>query len=258
MRPTVLLLTAAACGPAASPPDDLSEPTAWIYGHFDEREDDLSPQLLALSDYVTALPPWAPPERRSYTPDRLTEDHTDDVGTQPLTDAARAVALAAHSTFDTRDHLGTLVLEDQACLSAPSLTPYVRTLIDGEACFGDGLCDDAVSTDQLTWSLEGASVPLELTRQLRVAVLDDGRDVVLSRAWMAAPTPAGALRVTALHTLDVWIPDPADPRNTWRLQATWANLEGLQGDLTPLMLDTLSQTFQASEDSLDGALPCTP
>jgi hypothetical protein len=210
----LVLLFAAGCGPGELP-DELAEPTAWLFGHFDDREDDVAAQLAALALFAAGRDPEDPVDRRAYAPSLLDETHTDDVDQQPLPDDAAAVALVGRSDFELRDHRRQFAEPVRGCFHGAEVAAWERAFEDGESCFGDGLCKDALVRD--TVSLATPTAEVSLRRQIREIVLEDGRDALVARAW--------ADDGQTWFSLDAWVPDETDTRRTWRMQAAWQTLD---------------------------------
>lgn len=211
-------LALAACAAEDAPPDDLSEPTAWLLHHFDDADDDVLDQVAGLADYADDIAPDAadatPPA--TYTPDPLDPAQLALPWTPAAPDAAPAarIAVALRSDHDVDDHRQVAFADDRACLLGVATAS--REAIDGGACFGPGGCDDALAEDDVTEPFDGGTRRLLTGVQLRTEVLDDDREVLFARHGRRDD---GA----TWYAVEVVAESALDPRRAVRLVGLWSD-----------------------------------
>lgn len=163
---------------------------------------------------------------RALSPDRLTED---DIGSiphpdRPLEDAI-PVAVIDVSTYAPTDHQHIQMLTDQTPLEPYSPEYYIRTFVEGDACWVDQDCEWLRTWNDLTKENLLMTLDYQFGKDFRwidlnlpdPSTLEEGEEAVntgeerwafVSRSWNEEEF-SGRKENSHVHqsyTLDVWLP----------------------------------------------------
>lgn len=234
MRTLIVLLIACAAG-CNSPeaPTDVSDLMRYLVREFDNAD----PAYLAagaqnMGDYLATVDYEGDSVARSTIPDPLLEE--DLVGMSRLagTDPADTInlSLAYRSSRPIGDH-ARMQAEADHTIAEPSASSYERTWDDepDPTCFPDRTCTLLRTTNQIERSNMLFTVEFELFKHFRWTETEDGRSMIVGRAWFDGEYVAsvGTAVLRQSYTLDIWLDNALG--GTDRVQVLYAesSVEGV-------------------------------
>ncbi len=211
------------CAAPVEAPTELSELARYMVREFDAADPAVrvagADNFAALLDGVDYSASTAD---RATIPASLEADDVADLSRPPDTVLANTtdVTLFYGSRHPVSAHAAFTVADNQVD-AEPSTASYVRTLLDGGDCFGDGSCERMSTVNAV--GRENALFALDFTlfKDFRRLETSDGRDVLVSRSWTqeAFEASRGTAVLRQSWTLDVFVDGPDGAQ---RFRGNWA------------------------------------
>ncbi len=222
MRALLVTLLLAGCNPPEAP-TELSDLARYVIREFDNDDPAfLQAGATNLATLLDAVDYEADTVARSTIPTGLQAE--DVVGlTRPadteLEDTAD-VSLYYRSRHPVAAHADYTRQADQLD-AEPTATAYMREFLEGRDCFGNGDCEHLRTVNDLTRENLLFSMQFELWKDFRRLQTEDGRAVMVSRAWTQEGFLAhvGTANLRQSWTLDVWLDEG---EGSERLRVNWA------------------------------------
>jgi len=159
---------------------------------------------------------------RAVIPASLADDDVFDVARPPGTDLENAteVAVFYQSRHQVIEHELFSVQPDQLP-AEPNTQAYARDFIEGQGCFVTCDCANLRTWNDITRENMLFAVQFELRKDFRHLETEDGRAVLISRAWTEESFAAtvGTADLRQSWTLDVWVDSEHGAK---RFRANWA------------------------------------
>ena len=254
MRTLLLVILLAACSPPEAP-TELSELGRFLIREFDNGD----PALLQsgatnLAALMHAVDFEGATVDRSTIPAHLEPGDVEGLRRPPGTDLENTVDVSLYyrSRHRADEHAAFTVESDQ--LSAePSAVGYERALLEGGDCFAGGQCSLLRTVNDVLRENGLFSLQFELFKDFRRAETDDGRSVLLSRAWTEEGFEAhvGTANLRQSWTLDVFI-DAGEGAE--RLRINWAETTFDPPIEEYILRNTTRSSMQDALEAADGAL----
>lgn len=211
MARLIALLALVLCGcDSPEAPTDVSDLMRYLVREFD-REDPayLSAGAQNMAGYLSTVDYEADSAGRSTIPDSLYEADLVGISRFAGTDPEDTVnvSLAYRSSRPIEDH-ARLQAEVDHTIAEPSAVSYVRAWDDepDPTCFADRSCTVLRTTNQIERSNLLFSVEFELFKHFRWTEIEDGRSMIVARAWFDGEfTASNGAVLRQSYTLDVWL-----------------------------------------------------
>lgn len=267
------LLVAVGLAAGCRPPPELVDETEGLsltaiiprlFTQQEDEEDGLRSLVVALEDRLDALAVPLDGARR----DRefsLEPIGPDEMGGADFPDGAEpenqdAVVVFSRSRHDWDTALATVLEPNQVCIESKTTVYYQRDYTSDDGCFRSGTCDRVTSVNEVRKELSIlANGWYDLTKDFRRTTLDDGRRVMVARAWLPRIFPLnGNNRAVQTFTSEVWL---EDDDTVIRMFALWGQLEiGLprtaMRDLTSNTLDEAMERQDLWNETEDPSTYC--
>ena len=215
------------CAPAPEAPTELVDLSLFFFSDFDTADEELfGDAFLNLEQAIHAsadLDGSRPDRQWELAP--LREEHlggaTAPEGEDPEDQVT--MGLARRSPHPVADHVGLILIEDQAPLD-PSAPEYDRTFTAGEDCFAGRGCDVLEATNAITKSNLLLEVAYEAPKVWRHVTLPDGRAAVAARTWNPEKNVGeqGINSIDQTYSVDLFFEDPDDPAACIRFFTLWS------------------------------------
>jgi len=263
------LAALAACTPPPELVDEteglsLTEIIPRLFAQQEAEEDTVRALVGALEDRLDALevPLDGARRDREFSLEPLTPDEMGgaDWPEGALAEDQDAVVVFSRGRHDWDTALATVLQPNQVCIESKTTVYYQRDYTSDDDCFRSGQCDRLTSVNEVRKELSIiANGWYDLTKDFRRLALDDGRRVVVARAWLPRIFPLnGNNRAVQTCTSEVWL--EADD-TVLRMFALWGQLEiGLprtaMRDLTASTLDEAMQRQDLWNETEDPSTYC--
>ena len=243
---------------APEAPTEVSELSRFLVREFDNPDPAIleagATNFAALLDAVDYGGSTAD---RAVTPSSLLDDDVFDVERPPDTNLqdATEVAVFYRSRHSVSAHEAFSVQPDQLP-AEPNTQAYERAFLEGQGCFGTCDCESLRTWNDITRENMLFSVQFELRKDFRHLETEDGRAVLISRAWTEESFPAsgGSADLRQSWTLDIWV-DGDDGSERYR--ANWAETvfdPPIDEDVIRVTTrNGMNSALDRADEALDGA-----
>ncbi|MCO4768862.1 MAG: hypothetical protein KDA24_02455 [Deltaproteobacteria bacterium] len=217
------ILTALSGCAAPEAPTEISDLSRFMVREFENPNPGvLRAGVSNFAELLDAVDYDASTAERAVMPASLTEDDVFDVELPEGIDleAATEVAVFYQSRHPVSAHESFSVEADQLA-AEPNTDMYERAFLEGQECFGTCDCEALRTVNDITRQNMLFELEFELKKDFRHLETDDGRAVLVARAWTEETFPATGSSAELLQswTLDVWIDSDEGAR---RYRANWA------------------------------------
>lgn len=268
-RRNLLVLTLAAvavsgCTPPPEVPADLGATAEAIFRTFDTEPDNLAFLIQAAEDQMAEFDLDGDLSGREFQLQPMFPKGDDETPELDITypadeDPARQapILVVGRSRHAFADSILPALEDNQVCIESDTTVTYRRTWLENEACFKDGSCDVARTTNEVRKELGLGAIIIaagwyDILKDLRRVELDDGRQAMVARGWTEKVWCGdnGNNRFAQTYTLEGWI---EDGDTTKRFYAGWIEIDiGLnETQMKNLIAESFDEGFVFGDDWVD-------
>lgn len=247
-----------ACGSVPEAPQEIGAATRFLFEQLDQEEESVVSGILALEAATAHLQLEADLDRRAFGPPLLLAEHLGTAKSPPDTDPndQYRVAVAGLSRHPVANHRKLVIQTDLLPVEAEDTPLHSRMITSGTAaCFADGSCPMIETLDHLRKNNFLFDIPYDLKFQIRAVKDENGRVMMVERAWMEAVGVGedSSKTIDQHYRLKAWWPDP-DGKRTRIFSAVWMIL-GVFGATEGIFIDEVTPeidgSFKKSDDFID-------
>ena len=228
MRLTSVLigLCVVACSVPEDAPEELGEPTLYLFANFDGTDEELVSGTELLEEFLLTLDLDGDINDRAFTPDILTGDDLGGIPVPSGTDTADQVpvAVAGRSVHSVAAHQELVAEPNHVCIESNTTVYYDREFLTDVDCFVADTClradtDNVVRKESLI-----ANIWYDQFKDYRRITLSDGRAAMLARSWSEDQYfgDSGANSFDQSYLIDAWIEDADSSGSTLRYTSMWS------------------------------------
>ncbi len=250
-----LLLGASACKEAERAPLALEDANVFLFTNFEEADEVLAPVIADLEAAMATIDLAGDLDLRSFTVPILAFDQLGGANAPAEVEAINQIPslILGESTHDYATNKTVATELNHVCIESNSTKFYGRTIVSDQACWDDGSCAVLRTTNEVRKENALAKAWYDLFKDYRVVVLEDGREAMISRAWIedVFVGDRGSNEFAQTFTIEAWIPGES---TTLRSYGMWAEINiGLGDDLMQgQIIDGVDEGFGNADGFLGG------
>jgi len=249
------------CSPPPDAPEDLGELSQYMFQHFEGDGAELIAGAPALESYLLGLDLESKVNDRAVTLPILSDAHVEGLPRpdEVLLSDLVPVGVSAVSQHPMPDHRALAIETNFVCIDSDNAKFAARKMLSDTECFVDGSCEWLRTTNEIRRETPLIDFWYDLKKDYRLVELDDGRPMMISRAWMEdiALSDNGKNSWDQNYLIDVFIEHPDAPETTLRFYGMWASARvgGLSDNLlATTMTSSIGEGLENAENFMQGVL----
>jgi hypothetical protein len=258
------MMLALGCEPPEEAPEELGEPSLYLYQHFtDGTDEQMAAGVLGLEEYLVTVDLTADAKDRAVTLPKLTEEFLGDTVAPPDADVDLQVpvGVTGQSANDMTSALELLTDPNQVCIANNGYTYYMRSFDGDIDAFESGSAATVAATAEIRYESFLAKVWIDEYQDFRRFDLGDGRTAVLQRGYIDEQflSDNESSSWDQRYALNVWLPVDGDESKTWRFLGFWSSVQipGISDDAySNLVVDGIEEGF-VNEDAFVAGEECS-
>lgn len=168
-------------------------------------------------------------------------------------DAQVPVGVVGRSTHDMDAQLRIVEETNHVCIESATTKFYGREFTSDVACFVDRSCDTLSTVNEVRKESILANVWYDLHKDYRWVPMEDGREAMIARSWLAEPfqTDGGGGSWDQTYVFEAWIPDDSGGVQRWYAMWSSVSLSAINdGAWAALVKDGIDEGYEFADDYL--------